>query len=81
MGVLPFVTDIGAELEGTGICTRHTGCKVRWGLEAHKESKMRQAALCLADTVYTDKGLFLYLNIVACLGVIIGPRLSLSLDI
>lgn len=68
----PLSLDIRAELEGIGICTKHTGCETRWDLEAFTERKIRQAALCLTDT-NIDRGLFLYLNIVVCLQVIIGP--------
>lgn len=33
-----------------------------------------ETALCLTDTTYIDRGLYLYLNIVVCLQVlIIGP--------
>lgn len=64
--------DIKAELEGTGVCTKHTRCKTRWDLETRREKD--QAALCLMDTSYIDRGLYPYLNIVVCLQVlIIGP--------
>ena len=41
------------------------------------ERKMRQAALCLTDTTYTDRGLYLYLNIVVCRQGVIEPGLPL----
>lgn len=41
-----------------------------------------ETALCLTDTTYIDRRLYLYLNIVVCLqGLIIGPLSPLSLDI
>lgn len=39
MGVPPSVTDIRTELEGTGICVRYAGCKVRFGLEVQREQE------------------------------------------
>lgn len=41
--------DIKAELEGTGIHTKHSGCKARWDLETHKERKIKQ--LCASPTL------------------------------
>lgn len=32
--------DVKAELEGTGIGAKHSGCKTRWDLETHKEKRL-----------------------------------------
>lgn len=46
---VPLSLDIRAEMEGTGICAKHTGCKTRWDLAAYKERKIKQ--LCASWTL------------------------------
>lgn len=80
VGVFPLSLDIRAELERTGTCTKHTGCKMTRDLEACKGRKMKQ--LSLVDSTSIDRGAYLYLNIVVGLQVlIIGPLLALPPDI